>query len=59
MVGQIYSGKRQALHNVNQVVQKMKSGDFDDHIFLGKFTEIIANEHLEEPTGGKYKLWFF
>jgi len=53
VVGQIYSGKRQALHNVNQVVQKMKSGDFDDHILLGKCTEIIANEHLEEPTGGE------
>ena len=54
VVGQIYSGKRQALHNVNQIVEKMKSGDFDDHIILGKFTDIIANEHLEEPTGGKY-----
>ena len=54
MVGQIYSEKRQALHNINQVVEKMKSGDFDDHMILGKFNDIIANESLEEPTGGRH-----
>ena len=54
VVGQFYSGKKQALTDINQVVQKMKSGVYDENMIVGKFTDILANERLEEPTEGKH-----
>ena len=42
--------------DINQVVQKLKSGVSDDYFIIGNFTDILANERLEEPTEGKYFL---
>ena len=53
MLGQFYSEKNQALTDINQVVQKVKSGVYDENMIVGKFTDILANERLEEPTEGK------
>ena len=51
VVGQLYSSKRQALNNINQVVERLKSKDeFDDYMIVGKFSEIIANQRLEDPV---------
>ena len=54
VVGQFYSEKKQALTDINQVVQKVKSGVYDENMIVGKFTDILANERLEEPTEGKH-----
>ena len=52
VLGQFYSEKKQALTDINQVVQKVKLGVSDENTIVGKFTDILANERLEEPTKG-------